>query len=59
MLGKSIGFALFESKPESDSIKLTIRDRLVDGELIKGRFLGKQWVLFHIQQMIPKKYLIL
>ncbi len=42
ILGKSIGFALFESKPKRDSIKLTIRDKLVDGKLIKGRFLGKQ-----------------
>ena len=41
MLGKSIGFALFESKPESDSIKLSIRDRLVDGKVIQGRFIGK------------------
>ena len=40
-LEKSIGFVLFESKPESDSIKLSIRDRLVDGKVIQGRFIGK------------------
>ena len=40
ILKKSIGFVLFESKPESDSIKINIRDKLINGQLIKGKFIG-------------------
>ena len=40
ILEKSIGFILFESKPETDSIKLRIRDKFIDGSIIKGKFIG-------------------
>ena len=40
ILKKSIGFILFESKPESDTINLHIRDKLIEGRIIKGKFLS-------------------
>ena len=40
ILKKSIGFILFESKPESDTINFHIRDKLIEGRIIKGKFLS-------------------
>ena len=40
ILKKCIGFILFKSKPKSDIIILNVRDKFVDGKLIKGKFLG-------------------
>ena len=40
ILEKSIGFILFDSKPETNSVKLRIRDKLIDGSIIKGKFIG-------------------
>jgi len=40
ILKKSIGFIIFDSKPESDLIKFNIRGKLIDGNLVKGKFVG-------------------
>ena len=40
ILKKSIGFVMFQSKPDLDIIKLKIRNKLIDGKLIKGKFIG-------------------
>ncbi len=40
ILKKSIGFALFDSKPKSDLIEFDIRGNLVKGEIINKRFLS-------------------
>ena len=40
ILKKSIGFVMFQTKPELDIIKLKIRNRFIDGKLIKGKFVG-------------------
>jgi len=40
VLEKSIGFALFDSLPESDLIEFDIRGNLLEGQIIKKRFLS-------------------
>ena len=40
ILEKSIGFALFDSSPESDLLEFDIRGNLVKGEIINKRFLS-------------------
>ena len=40
ILKKSIGFALFDSKPKTDLIEFDIRGNLVKGEIINKRFLS-------------------
>ena len=40
ILEKSIGFALFDSLPESDLIEFDIRGNLLEGQIMKKRFLS-------------------
>ena len=39
-LKKSIGFVLFDSNPKTNSIKINIRDKFINGQIIKGKFIG-------------------
>ena len=40
LLEKSIGFALFDSSPESDLIEFDIRGNFIEGNIINKRFLS-------------------